>query len=1321
MIGIFLVASASASDLNEEILSQSDDDSISVGKIDQTQEELSADEIDENKELSVIDTSTLSANYTPTSSFEIQTYVDHAADEDTIILDGYYLLMDTINVNKTLNFVGINNATLDGNNTVQLFNVSKTGVTFKNITFKNGKSDNGGAVYFRKGGSVVDCSFVNNSAIKNGGAVYFNDGEGSVEGSTFINNTAKDGGALKNGGSEISKVFAMNCNFINNFANGYGGAIDSGSAINCNFSENRAYNRGGAMSYGDAVNCTFMDNSVIIYEVYNDGGAMFSGHAENCVFINNSAYQGGAASYVKAVNCSFINNVANSGGAMIYCSAFDSDFINNSAESCGGAIYYDSFGYYGEVINCSFFNNSASNGGSIYNLMNMILNVFGSSFANNSAKNYGGDLRGFSGNVNAVNCSFFNNTANTGGVMYEGSAVNCSFFNNTASNGGAMYKSSASNCSFVNNSATNYGGAMYNCFAFNCSFFNNSAVFYGGAICDGENVINCIFINNFAKSFGGAIVYVKNIVNSTFVNNSARIGGAVYGQYHTGYYRYIFHNSLVENCSFVDNSASYGGALYLGNALNCSFQSNHADYGGAVCIKDSESNITYCLFKSNFADFADAIYCNNSAGLNVTGCNFTDSNEYLIIDSFSVYDLLDCVFDTLPGYDYSYTSILDVDDLLIYFNENKNLIANLYTILGPLVNNKVIFTLDNLDYEYFTNEEGVVEFDISSNLDSFGEYNLSVSYAGDEHFKAVSKNITVVYKNYKGVLTCSVDGKYFNDTILTFMLLNSKNNVGINNAQITVTFSPNGEIVTLKTNTRGIATYRLPFRPYPSYGLVANVNESYVDVNTVNLTNIEIKSISGDINLSTLNDNHTLRVKLYNKNTLDVFRNVRVTLTFSPNDVVADVITDENGVADYEMDFENGVYYVIASVDRNFKQFEDTPLDNIVISNLSDSEITFTNDIVFDFGDYGSTNFTVEGGTVDRDNIGVLNHSEAIISLSGNIITVFGLSVGKYVLMVETTPDEYHYAVNRTLNITVNNVKSKVTLKTGVIFEYGSSASIHVTVDGGIVEGKNIQILNHPEAKITLSGDVITISGLNVGSYILSVTSTPDSDHTAATSNVDVTVKKATAVISASEATVALKSGAMWVVKIVDSKSKNPIAKMNVALKVYSGKKFTVINLKTNSKGEVSYQTRKLSKGTHKIVVSVTDSRYNFNTLTSSIKVVKQTPLKFKLKKKVDDNGGSLRSFLVLNKKTKKGVNGIKVKVLIYTGKKYKTYTFKTKKIKGKKVTYNGAFGFATNKFSVGKHKVKIMPASIKYKGSVKTTIKITKKARKGPKFMREV
>ncbi|MBR4448560.1 SpaA isopeptide-forming pilin-related protein [Methanobrevibacter sp.] len=312
----------------------------------------------------------------------------------------------------------------------------------------------------------------------------------------------------------------------------------------------------------------------------------------------------------------------------------------------------------------------------------------------------------------------------------------------------------------------------------------------------------------------------------------------------------------------------------------------------------------------------------------------------------------------------------------------------------------------------------------------------------------------------------------------------------------------------------------------------------------------------------------------------------------------------------------------------------------------------------------------------------------------------------------------YKILENNIFNKTKAN--SSVTFSAGMIFEYGATGSIYVTVDGGTIQQKNIVVLKHPEAKITFANNVLTVSNLAVGTYTLRVTTTPDENHTAVDGDLRVTVNKARAVIKASKLTVALKSGAVWTIKIVDSRNNNPIANMKVTLKVYTGSKYKTVTLTTNSKGEASYKTKDLTKGTHKIVVSASHAGYNLNPVTSSITVVKQTALKFKLHKKVDNKKGSLRSYLVLNKKNK-GINGVKIKCLIYTGNKYKTYALKSKKIKDGKVVYKGAIGFSTNDFSAGKHKVVLMPSSIKYKGSVTTYIKIKKAATKGPKFFRKV
>lgn len=369
----------------------------------------------------------------------------------------------------------------------------------------------------------------------------------------------------------------------------------------------------------------------------------------------------------------------------------------------------------------------------------------------------------------------------------------------------------------------------------------------------------------------------------------------------------------------------------------------------------------------------------------------------------------------------------------------------------------------------------------------------------------------------------------------------------------------------------------------------------------------------------------------------------------------------------------------------------------------------------------------LKGGAICSDKTNTIENSyfDNNLALKGNDISSDSFShIRKNIFMLENDENKADavYGIdleelNRN-NFTVKKVPSRITfISTGMIFEYGDSGSITMEVYGGTVKMENIKVLNHPEAKITLSNKVLTISNLAVGKYVLHVTATGDENHTDVDNDLSITVNKATAAIKAQKITVALKSGSSWAISIVDSRNNKPIANMGLTLKVKTGKNYKTVLVTTNSKGIAYYKTKGLSKGTHEVIVSASHAGYKFNTLKSSITVVKQKALKFKLRYKEDGKGGSIRSFIVLNKKTKKAVNGVKVKVLIYTGKKYKTYTLKSKK-QGK---YNGAIGFATNDFSAGKHKVVLKPVNIKYKGSFTTSFKLKKSATKGPKFFRVV
>lgn len=355
------------------------------------------------------------------------------------------------------------------------------------------------------------------------------------------------------------------------------------------------------------------------------------------------------------------------------------------------------------------------------------------------------------------------------------------------------------------------------------------------------------------------------------------------------------------------------------------------------------------------------------------------------------------------------------------------------------------------------------------------------------------------------------------------------------------------------------------------------------------------------------------------------------------------------------------------------------------------------------------------------DKQGNINSYSLLSDENGKVnVSLSNFRNGTYTVSVSFSNKMYNDSEeNYTLLLGITD--SKVSFNTGIAFEYGKSGSLYVTVDGGYVERENIQVIGHPEAKITLENKLITISGLGVGTYTLSVKTTPDEYHLATVGTISINVKKAIAVIKAEKLTVVLKKGSYWTIKLVDYKTNKPISNMKLTVKIFTGKKYKKVTITTNSKGEAKYKTSKLSKGNHKIIVSGTHPGYSFNTLSSSIKVIKPKALKFKLQRRINDKSGSLISYLAIDKKTKKGINGIKINLLIYTGKKVKKITLKTKKIKGKKKTYMGAFGFATNDLSVGKHKVIIKPVSIKYSGSAKTTMIIKKEAKKRQTFSHKI
>ena len=322
-------------------------------------------------------------------------------------------------------------------------------------------------------GVVTNCTFEYNSAVadnnnSHAGALCFKPGT-KVSNCTFIGNSAYQGGAT----TFHAEGNLDNCIFINNTAIGYGGAISTGygesgivviqeiSISNSYFEGNSAPIGGAIATKGTSVNVT--DSNFVSNKASENGGA---------IFIMDDG--------INVLNSNFTNNVAKKYAGAIYVNGsnvnvHDSNFNNNSAEFSGAIRVY---GNNVSINKSKFTNNKAiSNGFSkaqigAVGIFGSNVNVTNAYFTNNSAEGDGGALGVIGDNVNIFNSEFyynhatpFNNDLNTGmgGAIYNiGHNIvydNAIFKYNSAVNGSAMYISGSANLNnivFYKNQAYTY-------------------------------------------------------------------------------------------------------------------------------------------------------------------------------------------------------------------------------------------------------------------------------------------------------------------------------------------------------------------------------------------------------------------------------------------------------------------------------------------------------------------------------------------------------------------------------------------------------------------------------------------------------------------------------------------------------------------------------------------------------------------------------------------------------------------------------------------------------------------------------------------------
>ena len=388
---------------------------------------------------------------TVTNSYVVRTASFDGSMTDCIVRDNYVSSIGAMAIgitivgsssNKVSNTKFMNNYATSTNGNAFGAALQVLGTVFNcTLEYNQANSDvnnsHAGALCFRPGSTVYNCTFIGNIAYRGAATTFHASGE--LKDCIFINNTATGfGGAISTGydGTTGQKVKISNSYFEGNAAP-IGGAITThGNDItvdNSTFISNKAADDGGAVYVVDdgitVLNSNFGNNSA-----KNHAGAIYvkgnNVKIQNATFVNNSAHFAGAVrvegNYVNVLNATFIGNKAISDGVSKSQAGalgisgnnvnIDSSyFANNTVEGDAGAIGVK--GSHIKVTNSQFYSNHAD------------------PFNNDLNTGLGGAIYTMGNNVTYDNAIFRYNTAVNGSALFVdgvASLKNIVFYRNQA-------------------------------------------------------------------------------------------------------------------------------------------------------------------------------------------------------------------------------------------------------------------------------------------------------------------------------------------------------------------------------------------------------------------------------------------------------------------------------------------------------------------------------------------------------------------------------------------------------------------------------------------------------------------------------------------------------------------------------------------------------------------------------------------------------------------------------------------------------------------------------------------------------------------------
>lgn len=626
----------------------------------------------------------------------------------------------------------------------------------------------------------------------------------------------------------------------------------------------------------------------------------------------------------------------------------------------------------------------------------------------------------------------------------------------------------------------------------------------------------------------------------------------------------------------------------------------------------------------------------------------------------------------------------------------------------------------------------------------FGVYNITVKYLGNDTYSEVSKSFNLTVYGINATSTIKVNSTKEGDIKLTIVNGTEIVEITADDLILNVTYKDGNETkvipIASKVINNNTLIITLENGNFTSAILNINYKNATTNVTLNRVYNIKVEAINNVVEYQS----GKLTYKITDMDTNEALANKTINLEYR---ITAGSISI-SGISG------SGIT-IVSTISNTTNENGEVTFDNNKMNGQGWGFMDVGNHTVtIKSGNFNKTNGTSQNITINKANINIIidDYHEYYGSDKKIKITVTNVATGDpvkstilHLYLPSTTQKDYYFQTNEngtseinvkgfvggTYDLTISNndtknINNKTTegsftiLKIPIVnnakdvsvyYNTGATQTIKLTKDGKGVSGVYVLVRLYSTSKkyndylfqTNSKGEISYSASLAVGKHKV-IVSSADSRYDFKQATKTITVKKASAKITAKKLTTYYKGGKYFTLKVTNTKNNKPIYAAKVNIKLFISKnRYYNYNGNTGMNGELRLSVDNLKPGTYKVVIAGADNK-NFaaKEITSKI-IIKKAPAKF-TPKKITAKKGAKKYFKVTvkNKKTKKVIPGVKIKVKVYTGKKAKSYTVKTNS--------KGIAKLSTAKLKVGKHKVVITSAN-KYVTAkkAKSTIKIKK------------